>query len=48
MPEDREREASPVEDIGTARPSPAVLSEETDARTGWSLMVWEDGTVTAR
>jgi hypothetical protein len=48
MHQDTDRTNLPSEDAAPAVGSPTLLCEEIDPRTGWSVTVWEDGTVTAR
>ena len=48
MTEDKESVAPRVEETSATWDVPKVLDEETDDRTGWSVKVWEDGTVMVR
>lgn len=45
---DKETADTDIEESPTARSFPKVLEEQSDERTGWSLKIWEDGTIMVR
>ena len=45
---DKETADTGIEESPAACGFPKVLEEQMDERTGWSLKIWEDGTVMVR